>query len=131
MARKTALRAALLRAVSDILIRLSRRPPAEPPPPETVSDDRWEVRVEVRVRLGRADTAQARDGQPDGQMVSGETAELIRQVLRGAPAPLKLSTIAYRAGRDLSSHFRKVSYAMVRAGELVRHPGHKYALRTP
>jgi hypothetical protein len=128
MARKTALRAALLRAVSDILIRLSRRPPAEPPPPETVSDDRWEVRVEVRVRLGQAGTAQAGDGQPDGQLVGGETAELIRQALRGGEA-LKVTTLSRRCGKDPpTSHFRAVIYRMVRAGELERRPGYRYAL---
>ncbi len=116
------LRTALLRAASDVLLAVGEVTPAAAPVAETVSDDRWSVVVTVTA------CRQTPHTPPDSQSVPGETAEAIRLVLRTAGAPLLLATVARKANRDLSSHFRKVAYRMHRAGELTRHPGNRYSL---
>lgn len=60
----------------------------------------------------------------------GEIADAIRKVLHNSTVPLKLVTIATRAGRDLTSHFRKVAYRMAAQGELTPCAGCRYRLTT-
>lgn len=116
MTDKDPLRAVMLRAAAHVLLRVEAGATEDEPPPQTVADDRWEVRVEVRRRPA------AGSGRGDGRMAAGpHLTRLDRLILAAAVgAAQTMGRLARACDHDTDSYFRERVRRLAREGLLVR-----------